>query len=240
MFAESLVGVPLQASDWWFVVENADYLLGGTVLTIWLSIACILVGFLVGFPAGAIEVYGGSVSSRLVEIVGVTLRGTPIVVIFFFTFFIIGTPGLDLGVFELSPAFVAAVLGLGLRSAAYQTQLFRGALQSVGDGQLEAARSLGMSQWKAVGFVAVPQALRRSVPGFQNEATIVLKDTSVVFAIGLSELLTRSYDLFTRETTATLEVILTISAIYFVLTFVTNRSLDYVESVYRIPGGEGA
>jgi polar amino acid transport system permease protein len=97
-----------------------------------------------------------------------------------------------------------------------------------------------MGKWESVGYVAVPQALRRSVPSFQNEATIVLKDTSVVFAIGLSELLTRSYDLFTRETTATLEVILTISAIYFALTFVTNRGLDYVESVYRIPGGESA
>jgi polar amino acid transport system permease protein len=232
--------VPLQASDWWFVVENGWYLLGGTVLTIVLSIVCILVGFLAGFPAGAVAVYGGSVSRRLVENVGVVLRGTPIVVIFFFTYFVFGTPGIDAGAFEISAEFVAAVLGLGLRSAAYQAEMFRGALQSVDDGQLEAARSVGMGKWESVGYVAVPQALRRSVPSFQNEATIVLKDTSVVFAIGLSELLTRSYDLFTRETTATLEVILTISAIYFALTFVTNRGLDYVESVYRIPGGESA
>jgi polar amino acid transport system permease protein len=234
------IAVPLQASDWAFVARNWQYLLGGTVLTIGLSVACILVGFLVGFPGGALEVYGGSVSRRVVEVVGVVLRGTPIVVIFFFTYFILGTPGIDAGLFEVSPEFVAAVLGLGLRSAAYQTQMFRGALQSVDDGQLEAARSLGMSKWESVGFVAVPQALRRSVPSFQNEATIVLKDTSVVFAIGLSELLTRSYDLFTRETTATLEVILTISAIYFVLTFATNRGLDFLESVYRIPGSESA
>jgi polar amino acid transport system permease protein len=65
----------------------------------------------------------------------------------------------------------------------------------------------------------------------------VLKDTSVVFAIGLSELLTRSYDLFVRHSTAVLEVILFASLIYFVLTFGTNRALDYAERRFSIPEG---
>ena len=219
---------PVQMSDWAFVLENVDYLFGGLVLTILLTVVSIVVGFLAGFPAGAIEVYGGRWSSGIVKVFGTILRGTPLLVIFIFTFF----------VFPIGDAFLAAILGLGLRSAAYQSQIFRGTLQSVSSGQMEAARSIGMTRLKAIYYVIVPQALRRSIPGFQNEFTIVLKDTSIAFAIGFAELLTRSYDLFVQQTTAVLEVILFVSAIYFVLTFGTNRSLDYLQSVYAIPMGD--
>ena len=151
-----------------------------------------------------------------------------------------GVPQVNLGVGSISPAVSAGILGLGLRSAAYQSQIFRASLASVDDGQLEAGRAVGLSRFEAIRYVVVPQALRRSIPGFQNEFTIVLKDTSIVFAIGLAELLTRGYDLFTQETTAVLEVILFISAIYFVLTFTTNRALDYLGTRYAIPEGESA
>ncbi|WP_418286766.1 amino acid ABC transporter permease [Halorubrum sp. DTA46] len=234
---------PLQAGppdDWAFVLRNADYLLGGALLTVGLTVTSILLGFLVGFPAGAVEVYGDGVLKRLVSAVGIVLRGTPIVVILVVVYFVVGVPSINLGIYTLSSAIVAGILGLGLRSAAYQSQIFRASLSSVDDGQLEAGRAIGLSQFEAVRHVVVPQALRRSIPGFQNEFTIVLKDTSIVFAIGLAELLTRGYDLFAEQTTAVLEVILFISAIYFVLTFTTNRALDYLGAHYAIPEGESA
>ncbi|AUX08049.1 polar amino acid transport system permease protein [Halalkaliarchaeum desulfuricum] len=226
--------------DWLYVLDNLDYLFGGLVVTIGLTIASILLGFAVGFPAGAIEVYGGRYSRTFVETVGIVLRGTPIVVILIFMYFILRAPDLYFGFTTISGAVVAGILGLGLRSGAYQSQIFRASLQSVHSGQLEAARAIGMTKRNAVRHVVVPQALRRSVPGFQNEVTIVLKDTSIVFAIGLAELLTRSYQLFTTAegNTAVLEIILFISAIYFVLTFSTNRALDYVSDYYAIPSGE--
>jgi polar amino acid transport system permease protein len=107
---------------------------------------------------------------------------------------------------------------------------------------MEAARSVGLTQLQAIRHVVVPQALRRSIPGFQNEFTIVLKDTSIAIALGLAELLTRSYNLFqtAEHTGAALEALLFISAIYFVLTFATNRGLDYLGEVYRIPTGESS
>lgn len=220
--------IPLQAGDWAFVLENWEYLQGGLVLTIELTVLSILLGFLAGFPAGAIEVYGGRWSSTAVEVFGVLFRGTPLVVILFLFFF-----GL-----RIQPAFIAGLLGLGLRSAAYQSQIFRGTLQSVSEGQMEAARSIGLDRLQAIYYVIVPQALRRSIPGFQNEFTIVLKDTSLVYAIGLLEFFTRADSLFTQRTTAVLEVILFISAIYFILTFGTNRALDYLQEAFTIPGSE--
>jgi polar amino acid transport system permease protein len=97
-----------------------------------------------------------------------------------------------------------------------------------------------MTRRQAIRHVVFPQAVRRSVPGFQNEFTIVLKDTSIAFAIGLSELLTRAENLYLQpgRDTAIMEVIIVISATYFVLTFATNRTLDYLDEVYAIPGGD--
>ncbi|AXR76655.1 ABC-type amino acid transport system, permease component [Natrarchaeobaculum sulfurireducens] len=253
-FLEGFVSTYL-GDDWQFVYRNADYLLWGAGVTVLLTLTSILLGFIAGFPAGAIEVYGSGYSKAFVRKTGVLIRGTPILVIMIFTYFVLPIEivlvAAELGLraleFVLGPtpvavptdvpeAFIAATIALGFRSAAYQSQIFRGALQSVDDGQMEAARSIGMSRLEAIRHVMVPQAMRRSVPGFQNEFTIVLKDTSIAFAIGLGELLKRSHDLFIQETTAVLEVIIFISLIYFVLTFGTNRLLDYLSYRFAIPG----
>ncbi|UTF52170.1 amino acid ABC transporter permease [Natronosalvus rutilus] len=233
--------VVLQASDWQFVASSWDFLLLGTIVTILLTVTSLTLGFLSGFPAGAVEVYGSGWLRETVSTVGVVLRGTPIVVLIVLFYFglpipRLGTiPGLDVGL----EAFIAATLALGLRSGAYQAQVFRGAIQSISEGQMEAARSVGMTKIGAIRHVIFPQAVRRSIPGFQNEFTIVLKDTSVAFAIGLAELLTRAEQLYLRpgRDTAVMEVIIAISLIYFVLTFVTNRSLDRLHDRYAIPGG---
>ncbi|MFW5964278.1 MAG: amino acid ABC transporter permease [Natronomonas sp.] len=231
----------LQVGDWAFIRANWWYLFVGTVVTVLLTATSLGLGFLAGFPAGAIEVYGSGRLKDAVSTVGVVLRGTPIVVLIVLFYF--GLPIPELGRIEAleirMSTFLAATLALGLRSAAYQGQVFRGAIQSINEGQMEAARSVGMTKLQAIRHVVFPQALRRSVPGFQNEFTIVLKDTSVAFAIGLAELLTRAENLYLQpgRGTAVMEIIITISAIYFILTFTTNRSLDYIESVYTIPGG---
>lgn len=222
--------LPLQATEWAFVADNWRYLAGGVGVTVLLTAASILLGFALGLPAGIVEVYGDGWSRRLVSRTGVVIRGTPIVVILAFMFF----------VFPLNlTALFAAALGLGLRSAAYQSQIFRGSLQSVSEGQMEAARSIGLSKTESIRRVIVPQALRRSIPGFQNEFTIVLKDTSVAYAIGLGELLTRGTDLYltSEGNTAVLEIFIAVSAVYFALTMMTNRSLDYAGRVFAIPGG---
>ena len=233
--------VPLQAGDWQFVLANWRFLLLGTVVTVLLTTTSLSLGFLAGFPAGAIEVYGSGWVRETVSTAGVVLRGTPIVVLIVLFYF--GLPIPRLGTIPLLDvqlsAFLSATLALGLRSAAYQGQVFRGAIQSIGEGQMEAARSVGMTRRQAIRHVIFPQAVRRSIPGFQNEFTIVLKDTSVAFAIGLAELLTRAENLYLQpgRATSVMEVIIVISAIYFVLTFTTNRTLDYLEESYAIPGG---
>ncbi|MFT4947362.1 MAG: polar amino acid transport system permease protein [Natronomonas sp.] len=233
--------IVLQGSDWVFILSNWDQLLLGAVATVLLTLSSLAVGFLAGFPAGAAEVYAPGWLRRPVSAVGVILRGTPIVVLIVLFFFTLPVPQLgDFILVEINvKAFIVATIALGLRSAAYQAQVFRGAIQSIDEGQMEAARSVGLSKIGAIRHVILPQAVRRSVPGFQNEFTIVLKDTSIAFAIGLAELLTRAENLYLQpgRDTAVLEVIVTISIIYFVLTFTTNRALDALEDRYAIPEG---
>ncbi|MFB6222551.1 MAG: amino acid ABC transporter permease [Haloarcula sp.] len=219
----------LQSADWLYVSENVGLLFSGLLVTVALTLTSILLGFVVGFPAGAVEVYGSGWLKRAVERAGVILRGTPVLVIIMVFFFVISLS---------DSAFVTAMFALGLRSAAYQSQIFRGSLQSVDDGQLEAARAIGMGRLEAIRHVVVPQALRRSVPGFQNEFTIVLKDTSIAIVIGLGELLTVGQNLYEGgRSTAALEIFLVVSLIYFIMTFGTNRVLDLINDSFAIPEG---
>jgi polar amino acid transport system permease protein len=213
--------------DWEFVWQQRQFFVEGTRIAVELTLYSIVLGFILGLPAGVIEAYGGPYSKGVVRPVGVAIRGTPILVIIAITYFAFG----------VSPAFLAATLALGVRSAAYQSQIFRGAIESVEGGQMEAARAVGLSKLDAIRHVVLPQALRRSVPGFQNEFTIVLKDTSIAYAIGVAELLKRSYDLFSLQTSAALEVFLAASLIYFVLTFSVNRGIEALNDRVAIPGG---
>jgi polar amino acid transport system permease protein len=213
--------------DWEFVWRQRQFFVEGTRIAVELTFYSILLGFVLGLPAGVVEAYGGKYSRGVVRPVGVAIRGTPILVIIAITYFAFG----------VSPAFLAATLALGVRSAAYQSQIFRGAIESVEGGQMEAARAVGLSKIGAIRHVILPQALRRSVPGFQNEFTIVLKDTSIAYAIGVAELLKRSYDLFSLQTSAALEVFLAASLIYFVLTFSVNRGIEALNDRVAIPGG---
>ena len=233
--------IVLQGSDWAFILSNWDQLLLGVAATVLLTVSSLGLGFLAGFPAGAAEVYAPAPIRTPVSAVGVILRGTPIVVLIVLFSSVLPIPQLgDFVLVEINvKAFLVATIALGLRSAAYQAQVFRGAIQSIDEGQMEAARSIGLSKIGAIRHVILPQAVRRSVPGFQNEFPIVLKDTSIAFAIGLAELLTRAEQLYLQpgRDTAVLEVIVTISLIYFVLTFTTNRALDRLEDTYAIPEG---
>ena len=222
-----LAGLAQATSDWEFIWANRGLLIAGLWMTLQLTATALFLGFVLGLPAGVVEAYGGTFSYGAVRGLGVAIRGTPILVIIALAYFAFG----------LDPAFLAATVALGVRSAAYQSQIFRGAIESVGGGQMEAARAVGLSKVGAIRHVVLPQALRRSIPSFQNEFTIVLKDTSIAYAIGLSELLRVTTDLFVIRTSAVLEVILAVSLVYFVLTVVTNQALEVASDVFAIPGG---
>jgi polar amino acid transport system permease protein len=113
-------------------------------------------------------------------------------------------------------------------------EIFRGALLAVGSGQMTAARAVGMSRLQAIRFIVLPQALRIAIPAWSNEASIVLKDSSLVYALGVSEVLRRAQQL----SATTQQPFLAYGAaavIYFGLVFATNRGLDYLSARTKLP-----
>jgi polar amino acid transport system permease protein len=202
------------------------YLLAGTGVTLGVTVIALSLGFLLGVLLAILRVYGGKMLSTLAALYSTAIRAIPVVVLIFILYFVI-TRAVD-----LSP-FLAGSVALGLGSAAYQSEVFRGAFQSVPGGQMMAARALGMSRMQSILYVILPQAVRLAIPAWSNEAAIVLKDSSLVFVLGVPEILRRAEYVSAR----TLQPFLAFGAaaiIYFVLTFITNRILDWLERRYKI------
>jgi len=130
---------------------------------------------------------------------------------------------------------MSVILVLGMTSGAYQSQIYRGAIESLPYGQLKAARALGMSDWKAIQYIILPQALRLSIPGFSNEYSIILKDSALAFVLGTSEIMARTHFVASR-TYQHLPLYVTAGILYFILTWLGVKALRRLEDKARIPG----
>ena len=113
-------------------------------------------------------------------------------------------------------------------------EILRGALLAVGGGQMTAARAIGMSRLQSIRYIILPQALRLAIPPWSNEVSIVLKDSSLVYALGVPEILRRAQQL-SATTQQPFLAYGTAALIYFVLVFATNRGLDYLSERTKLP-----
>lgn len=204
-----------------------QYILEGTAITIGVTLVALPMGLVIALVLSLLYVYGSPFFQRVLSIYSTLMRGVPPIVLLFILYFIVS------GSINLSP-FWAGSISLGIISSAYQLEILRGAILSVSGGQMMAARAIGMSRWRAIRYIVMPQALRLAIPAWSNEASIVLKDSSLVYALGVPEILRRAQQL----SATTQEPFLAYGAaalIYFVLVFLTNRMLDVVEYRTRIP-----
>jgi polar amino acid transport system permease protein len=212
------------------VLNAFPYMLGGSLVTIMVVVGAMGLGLLLGVPLAVGQVYGNPVLRWLVEIYVWFFRGVPLLVLLFLFYF---------GLFSMLninlSAFAVAVIVLGLISAAYQSQIFRGAILSLPEGQFRAARALGMSDATAIVHIILPQALRLSIPGWSNEYSIILKDSAVTFALGVPEIMARTHFVATR-TYQHLPLYLLAGLIYLVLTYLGIRGLRMLEEKVKIHG----
>jgi polar amino acid transport system permease protein len=212
------------------LIESLPSLFDGLVVTLLLTAFGIVLGTVLGIVLATGRSYAKRPIASLILIYEKVLRGIPLLVLLFLIYFGLPQIGLNLD------AFTSAVIGLGLRSAAYQAQIYRGAINSIPEGQIHAAFSLGMTKLKAIRHVIIPQMLRLSIPGWSNEFTILLKDTSLAFGIGVIELMRQGRYIQVRDPDLVLIVFLLIALIYFVLVFSANKTLRYVEKKYQMAG----
>ncbi|NOX44578.1 MAG: amino acid ABC transporter permease, partial [Caldiserica bacterium] len=155
----------------------------GLVLTVELTAACISIGAAFGLLLAVARLYGRNVVYWLASAYVQFFRGTPLLVQLFMVHF--GLAGWGI---RLSP-LLSGIIAMGLNTAAYQAEYFRGAIQAVKRGQTLAAMSLGMTRWQTIRYVILPQALRLVLPAWSNELVYMLKYTSIVYLIGLPDLM---------------------------------------------------
>lgn len=218
-------------TDGLLAVLNAfPYMIEGSLVTLVVVAGAMFFGLLLGVPLAVGQVYGGLFLRSIIKTYVWFFRGVPLLVLLFLFYF-----GLcSLLEINLS-AFTVAIIVLGLISAAYQSQIFRGAIASLPAGQFKAARALGLSDRKAVMLIILPQALRLSIPAWSNEYSIVLKDSAVTYALGVAEIMARTHFVASR-TYQHLPLYITAGVIYLVLTYIGLRGLRALESKVRIRG----
>jgi polar amino acid transport system permease protein len=205
-----------------------QFVIQGASITVAVTFVALPLGFILGVFLALLYLYGGRALSGVTAVFGTAMRGIPPIVLLFILFFVIS------GAISLTP-FWAGSLSLGIISSAYQMEIFRGAILAVGPGQMMAARAVGMSRWNAVRYVILPQALRLAIPPWSNEAAIVLKDSSLVYALGVAEILRRA-QLLAASTQQPFLAYGAAALIYFVLVFSVNRFLDWLQKRSQIPG----
>lgn len=203
------------------------YILGGVGITLAVTAVALPMGFVIGLLLALVRIYGPRWVGAVITVYSTIMRGIPPIVLLFLLYFIMS------GAINLSP-FMAGSLSLGIISSGYQLEILRGAILSVSSGQMMAARAIGLKRSQAIRWVIIPQALRIAIPPWSNEVANLLKDSSLVYALGVTEVLRRAQTV----SAATNQFFLSLGVaaiIYFVLVFSANRLLDWVEQRTRIP-----
>ena len=197
---------------------------------VWMTARLALISMFLGLPIGLFLSLARVQPVRWISVPAAVyveiVRGTPLLVQILFIYFVLPTFGLHL------PAFTSGVIALTLNSAAYIGEIFRAGMNSIDAGQMEAARSLGMSYPQAMRRVILPQTFRRVVPPMTNESIALLKDSSLVSVIGLTELARTGQELASRYA-APLTVWPVIALLYLALTFPLTRLAEVLERRWR-------
>jgi polar amino acid transport system permease protein len=195
----------------------------GTLITVEVTAGAIVLGCLFGLLVGL-----GRLEPKRRVIYGLcsayvsAVRGTPLLVQLFIWFFGLPHFGINL------PAFFCGVVGMGMYSGAYVSEIVRGAIQSVDRGQMEAARSLGMPYRTAMVNIIVPQAVIRMIPPLGNEFIALIKNSSLVSLLTITDLMHEGQKIISTSYRS-LEVYLAIALVYFVLTNLTGLALRVAE-----------
>ncbi len=212
----------------WSIIPE---LMKGLVVTLELTAMALTAGLVLGVPVALVRTYGKGPLNWLATAYVELFRGTPLLVQLFVVYY--GLPEMGIVLDRLFSAWVA----LFLNSAAYQSEYFRGAIQSVSAGQLTAARALGMKPLAAFRWVVLPQALRLALPAWSNEVAYMVKYVSVVYMIAVPELFTRG-QMIISQTFRVVPTLLEVALIYLAVVYAVTRVMDMVERRFRIPGLE--
>ena len=200
---------------------RAGPLLKGLWVTLWISAVASVFGMIIGLVTGLCRVSNNptlrSLSVTYIELI----RGTPLLVQLFIFYFFLGT------VLDIS-RIVAGVSALAIFAGAYVAEIIRAGIQSIPKGQMEAARSLGMNVPQAMIYIILPQAFKRTLPPLAGQFISLIKDSSLVSIIAITDLTKSGREVIT-STFATFEIWFVVAFLYLMLTSVLSQVIAWVE-----------
>ncbi|NRB19718.1 MAG: amino acid ABC transporter permease [Rhodobacteraceae bacterium] len=208
--------------DFSVIPKYLDIVLIGALWTIAITVGAAVVSFFGGILLAVIALYAPAVVRWPFRVFSFLFMGTPLLLQLFLIYFGLVQIGIDV------PAFVAGVVGLGLHFAVYNSELFQTSILAVDKGQVEAARTLGLSRMQALRKVVVPQAIRDVIPPIGNNMIALLKDSALVSVIGVSEL-TLSAQRAIGSTYRPFEFYVLVAVLYYIINLVMETVLRHVE-----------
>lgn len=205
------------------IFDNLGFLLEAAWLTIYLSFISFIIALFIGVIIGTIKSFKTNwfltlVISTYIEI----FRGTPLLIQLFFIYYGLPQVGITMSSHQ------AAIIGLSLNFAAYIAEIVRSGVQAIDKGQYEAAKSLGLTKIQMLIHIIYPQALRIVLPSLTNSYAAILKDSSLVSVLSITEL-TRAGQLIYVRTYEPFEIYLTLGIFYFIMTYTVAILSKYIE-----------
>ena len=188
--------------------------LGGVGLTLYLAVASCILSFFGGLILGLLSVSKRKWISWPTMLVINTIRGVPLLMVIFWMYFLL--PAL-FG--KTITETRTVILGLTFFTSAYMSQIVRAGIEGIPKGQMEAAISTGLKHWQAMVYIILPQGLRNMIPSFVNQFVSLIKDTSLAFIVGVSELTHVATQINNRTMAFPTEIFFFIAVVYFLICY---------------------
>lgn len=212
----------LYSSAFWFILP-------GVGLTLFVTVCAYAIAIVVGLIVGLMRLSKNPILFHLSRVYVEIMRGLPLLVVVLYAGFVIG-PWVRDATRDLynPPMLTRAIVGLGLGYGAYVSEVFRSGIQSIGKGQTEAARSLGMSGAQTMRYVILPQAFRIILPPLGNDLVALLKDSSLIAVLALEDILQLGRQWISRTFRA-IEGYNTVAFLYLALTMTLSVIVGWIE-----------
>jgi His/Glu/Gln/Arg/opine family amino acid ABC transporter permease subunit len=208
--------------DWAAVWYGVPYMLQGTLVTLEISACAMVLASVTGLLMGLVSASTLRVPKAIIRAYVYFVRGTPTLVQIFLVYFALPRIG-----FEFSP-FWSGVVALAFNSAGFIAEIMRAGLQSIDAGQTEAALSIGMTERQSIAYILLPQSLRRVTPPLTNEMITLVKSSSLLSVISITEL-TRSAQLIIAEKFVPFELYAALAVYYLVIISVLSWASEALE-----------
>lgn len=217
--------------DFAYMLEILPDLLGYLPITLYLTLASMAIAVVIGGIFAVVLVNKVPVLTQIIQVIMSFFRGTPPIVQLLLIYF--GLPQI-LPIATGMSAETASILTFSLNTAAYLAEVFRAALVSVDEGQVEAAMTVGLTYGQTLRGIVLPQAVRNAIPGTGNTFVGLLKNSSLAFTIGVVELLAQG-KLFASNSLKFFEAYFAVALIYWALTILYSLLQNWYEKRLAVP-----